>query len=155
MLRSLFSWLHGKKLRSVMMKILKVLRFDAKSSTKQYFLNTLLVKRNIYRVMESSICRWVLLEVRKFGFRFTATEFASLWRIVVSLTREFILSPLRPWRPIIFQTEYSIALLLYILSPTRSTSIAKERKIRLKLSVGRAGAIFSNIRSLTHRMMPL
>ena len=40
MLRSLFRWLHGKKLRSVMMKILKVLQFDAKSSIKQNFLNT-------------------------------------------------------------------------------------------------------------------
>ena len=57
MLRSLFSWLHGKKLRSAMMKILKVQRFDAKSSIKQYFLNTLLVKCNFYRPMESSNCR--------------------------------------------------------------------------------------------------
>ena len=37
----------------------------------------------------------------------------------------------------IFQTEYSIALLLYILSSTRSNSIAKERKIRLKNFEGR------------------
>ena len=46
-----------------MMKILKVLQFDAKSSIKQYFLNTLSVKRNIYRVVEWSNCRWALLEV--------------------------------------------------------------------------------------------
>ena len=37
-----------------MMKILKVLQFDSKSSIKQYFLNTLSVKRNIYRAVDFS-----------------------------------------------------------------------------------------------------
>ena len=37
-----------------MLKILKVLRFDKKSSIEQYFLDTFLLERNIYRAFESS-----------------------------------------------------------------------------------------------------
>ena len=41
-------------LHSTMLKILKVLRFDKKSSIEQYFLDTFLLERNIYRAFESS-----------------------------------------------------------------------------------------------------
>ena len=37
-----------------MLKILKGLRFDAKSSIKQYFLDMSSLKHDIYRAMESS-----------------------------------------------------------------------------------------------------
>ena len=45
--------------------------------------------------------------------------------------------PLKTLTSIIFQTEYSKALLLYIQSSTRSNPIVKERKIRLKNLEGR------------------
>ena len=41
-------------LRSVMLKILKGLRFDTKYSIKQYFLDMSSLKHDIYRAMESS-----------------------------------------------------------------------------------------------------
>ena len=41
-------------LRSVMLKILKVLRFNTKFSIKQNFLENSLLKHDIYRAMESS-----------------------------------------------------------------------------------------------------
>ena len=37
-----------------MLKILKVLRFNTKSSIKQYFLDISLLKHDIYRAFESS-----------------------------------------------------------------------------------------------------
>ena len=37
-----------------MLKILKVLRFDPKSSIEQYFLDISLLKHDIYRALESS-----------------------------------------------------------------------------------------------------
>ena len=119
-----------------MMKILKVLQFDAKSSIKQYFLNTLSVKRNIYRVVEWSNCRWALLEVWKFGFRFTATIRIALENRSLVDSRVYSVT-FKTLTSIIFQTEYSIALLHYILSSTRPNLIAKDRKIRLKNFEGR------------------
>ena len=41
-------------LHNTMLKILKVLRFDTKSFIEQYFLDTTLLKQNIYRALESS-----------------------------------------------------------------------------------------------------
>ena len=37
-----------------MLKILKVLRFNTKSSIKQYFLDVSLLKHDIYRALESA-----------------------------------------------------------------------------------------------------
>ena len=37
-----------------MLKILKVLRFDTKSCIKQYFLDILLLKHDIYQALEPS-----------------------------------------------------------------------------------------------------
>ena len=41
-------------LHSIILQILKVLRFDTKSSIKQYFLDISLLKHNIYLALESS-----------------------------------------------------------------------------------------------------
>ena len=94
-----------------MMKILKVLQFDIKSSIGFYSI--------------------ILL-----GIRFTATIRIALENRCVVDSRVCSVT-FKTLTSIIFQTEYSVAFLLYMLSSTRSNSIAKERKIRLKYFEGR------------------